>query len=287
MARTRLILLPITVGVLLGLAGAVEAGPSRAALLVDLEIDQAIAGDAVVFGADLVLGPNASVSGDAVAVGGNVILADGAAVGRHVVAVLGAAEVAPGARVEGRVLGFASLAMLVRARDGGQPSLRVDLGLRLLASGGWLLVTTGLAFLFPARMRYGAWSLPPLGFRVPALGTLIALTIVASLVAVLGLGPGLGVPLAAALMILFFAAKCVGLTVVGCAVGTALLGRWFHHPLPISLEVFVGVLVLLALRFTPGIGETLWIMIALLALGASVAILGADSRTPEVNGARP
>jgi hypothetical protein len=270
----------------IGVAGAVQAQPAQTSVLVDLEIDRPVEGDAVVFGADLVLGPNASIVGDAVAVGGNVILADGATVSRHVVAMLGEADVAPGARVGGRVLAFASVAMLARGRGGEQHLLKVDLGLRLLASGGWLLVTTGLAFLFPVRMRYGAWSLPPLGLRVPALGTLVALTIVASLVAALGFGPALGVPLAAGLMVVFFAAKSFGLTVVGCAVGNAILRRWIHHPMPISLEVFVGVLALLALRFLPVIGETLWTVIALVALGASVAAVSLGPREPAVEAAR-
>jgi hypothetical protein len=276
------VLAVLTVAVI-GLTGAVQAQPGQTAVLADLEINRPIAGDAVVFGADLVLGPHASVSGDAVSVGGNVVLADGATVNRHVVAMLGEVEVAPGARVGGRVLSFASLATLARGRGNEQHVLQVDMGLRLLASGGWLLVTTGLAFLFPARMRYGAWSLPSLGLRVPALGTLVALTIVASLVAALGFGPALGVPLAAGLMVVFFAAKCFGLTVVGCAVGNAVLRRWIHHPTPISLEVFVGVLALLALRFLPVVGETLWTVVTLVALGAGVAALGVGPRQPAVD----
>ncbi|HSO22844.1 MAG TPA: hypothetical protein VLT81_08045 [Chondromyces sp.] len=286
MARAQLSLLIASAAVFLGHAAVVESAPSRTAVLADLEINRPIEGDAVVFGADLRLGPEASVSGDAIAVGGDVIVADGAVVGRHVVAMLGTAEVAQAARVGGRVLAFASLATLARG-DTVEPRLaRVDLGLRLLASGGWLLVTTGLAFLFPARMRYGAWALPALGFRVPALGTLVALTIVASLVAVLGLGPALGVPLVAALMTVFFAAKCVGLTVVGCTLGNAVLTRWLHHPLPISLEVFVGVLALLALRFLPAVGESLWTVVALVALGASIATFGSARPVPAV-GVRP
>jgi hypothetical protein len=286
MARAPLSLLIASAAVFLGHAAAVEAAPSRTAVLVDLEINRPIEGDAVVFGADLRLGPEASVSGDAIAVGGDVFVANGAVVGRHVVAMLGTAEVARAARVDGRVLAFASLATLARGDTVNPRLARVDLGLRLLASGGWLLVTTGLAFLFPARMRYGAWALPALGFRVPALGTLVALTIVASLVAVLGLGPALGVPLVAALMAVFFAAKCVGLTVVGCTLGNAVLARWLHRPLPISLEVFVGVLALLALRFLPGVGESLWTVVALVALGASIATLGSARPAPAA-GVRP
>jgi hypothetical protein len=149
--------------------------------------------------------------------------------------------------------------------------------MRLLTTGGWLLVTTGLAFLFPSRMRYGAWAVPSLGIQVPALGMMAGLTVFASMIAALGLGPALGVPLVGGLMLVFFVAKAVGLTVLGCWIGASLLRRWLRHPLPISLEVFVGVLVLLAVRFLPAIGETMWTLISMVALGACIAVAGVST----------
>ncbi len=273
MAKNRLILLTSIVicWALIGVPA--QAAPSRTAVLSDLVVDGPVDGDVVVFAADLILGENARVTGDAVAVGGSVRLESGAEVGRHVLAVFGTTEVSTGATVDGRVLSFASLASLADV-PGGPSSPRASMGVRLLASGGWLLVTTGLAFLFPVRLRYGAWALPPLGFKIPALGALVALTVTASLVAALGLGPALGVPMIAGLMVLFFAGKAAGLTVLSCAAGAALLRRWLHHPLPITLEVFVGMLVLLALRFFPVAGETLWSLMSIMALGASIAVIG-------------
>jgi hypothetical protein len=277
MAQQRLIrLTTIVIGCALCAVSA-AAEPSRTTVLTDLVVDEPVAGDVVVFAADLVLGKNARVTGDAVAVGGNIRIADGAEVGRHVLAVFGTAEVSSGAVVEGRVLSFASLASLVQAPGAGPPSTRVSVAVRLLASGGWLLVTTGLAFVFPIRMRYGAWALPPLGYRVPALGFLVYLTVIASLVAALGFGPALGVPLIAGLMVAFFAAKAVGLAVISAALGAALLRRVLHHPLPVSLEVFVGTLALLVLRFLPLAGETLWSVMSVVALGASIAVIGVGS----------
>ena len=123
-------------------------------------------------------------------------------------------------------------------------------------------------------MRYGAWAVPSLGLRIPALGVLVAVTVVASLIAALGLGPALGVPLVAGLMVVFFVAKAIGLTVLGCWLGNAMLRRGVHHPLPISLEVFCGVLVMLVLRFLPVAGETLWNVISLASLGAAIAVAG-------------
>jgi len=250
-----------------------EAAPGRAAVLADLEINEPVEGDVVVLAADLVLGAKARVTGDAVAVGGNVRIVPGAEVGRHVVAVFGAVEIDGDAEIGGRILSLSSLASFATGAGAAARPYRVSFAMRLLASGGWLLVTTGIAFLFPIRMRFAAWSVPVFGVRIPALGLMIGLTAAASLLAALGLGQAVGVPLVAALMVVFFIAKSFGLSVLGCVVGAWVLRRWVHHPLPISLEVFVGVLVLLALRFMPVLGETLWTLISLIALGASITVI--------------
>ena len=269
-------------------SGSSAADSGRTAVLSDLRIDEPVAGDVVVFGADLELGPGARVSGDAVAIGGDIRVAEGAVVTRHVVAVLGGAEVPTDADIGGRVLCFSSPATLLSAPSARKPSLNADVSMRLLAAGGWLLVTTGLAFLFPTRMRYGAWAVPVLGIKVPALGIMAGLTVFASLIAALGLGPVLGVPLVGGLMVVFFIARAVGLTVLGCWIGAMVLKRWIRHPLPISLEVFVGVLVLLAVRFLPVVGETTWTLISLVALGASIAVMGVstDLMRPEPSSAK-
>ena len=258
-------------------SGAFAADSGRTSILSDLRIDNRVAGDVVVFGADIELGPEARVEGDAVAIGGDIRLAEGAVVARHVVAVFGGVEVPVDADIGGKVLCLSSLATLLSTSAVREASLGADFSMRLLAAGGWLLVTTGLAFLFPTRMRYGSWALPSLGIKVPALGIMAGLTVFASLIAALGLGPGLGVPLVGGLIVVFFVARAVGLTVFGCWVGALVLKRWVRHPLPISLEVFVGVLVLLTVRFLPVIGETMWILISLVALGASIAVLGVST----------
>lgn len=257
--------------------GVASAFSGQTSVLSDLRVDEQVTGDVVVFGADLELGPQARVEGDAVAIGGDIRVAKGAVVTRHVVAVLGEAKVPVEADVGGRVLCFSSLATLLSAPDARAPSLRVDFSMRLLGAGGWLLVTTGLAFLFPTRMRYAAWAVPALGIKVPALGMMAGLTVFASLIAALGLGPVLGVPLVGGLMMVFFIARAVGFTALGCWIGATVLKRWVRHPLPISLEVFVGVLILLIVRFLPVVGETAWTLISLAALGASIAVMGVST----------
>ena len=277
MAQRRLISFLFFLLLPLSLADAATHMASRTAVLTDLRIDEQVDGDVVVFGADLTLGPQARIGGDAVAVGGDVRVESGADVGRHVVAVFGGVETSDNVRIGGRALQFASLASLLPPSNAERHSLELSLGMHLLTAGGWLLVTTGLAFLFPSRTRYGAWAVPALGIKVPAIGIVAGLTVVASLFAALGLGPGFGMPLVAALMAVFFAAKVVGLTVLGCVLGAKMIGRRLHHPVPVSLEVFVGVLGLLALRFVPLAGETLWNLISLAALGAAVAVLGVST----------
>ncbi len=279
MARRPINLVRVQLFLLLALmvSGADAASSGRTAVLSDLRIDDLVAGDVVVFGADLVLGQNARVEGDAVAIGGNIRVAAGAVVTRHVVAVLGGADVPVSADIGGKVLCFSSPATLLSRSSAREPSLHADFSMHLLAAGGWLLVTTGIAFLFPTRMRYGAWAIPSLGIKVPTLGMMAGLTVFASLIAALGLGPVLGVPLIGGLMVVFFAARAVGLTVLGCWIGAMVLKRWIRHPLPISLEVFVGVLILLAVRFLPVVGETMWTLISLVALGASIAAAGVST----------
>lgn len=284
MAHGRLTLGTILL-LVLTLAPSVFAAPGRSSVLADLRVDEPVEGDVVVLGADLDLGPNAVVSGDAVVVGGSIRIAAGAEVAHHVVAVLGHVDVDRDAVVGGRVLPLASVASLASSSGSIGPSLRF--ALRLLTSGGWLAIATLLAFFAPVRMRYGTWSFEALGLKVPLLGVMVFLTWFAALVAVLGLGPGLGPPLIALLWLLFFAAKSAGLTVVGGWLGGAILRRFSKGPLPITLEVFAGVLVLLALRFLPVVGGTLWTFASLAALGAAVAVLAVEPRLPRVDPASP
>lgn len=274
MAQRRLILLTALILCSFVNIASAESDSSRTAILADLYVNEAVSGDVVVFTGDLTLGENARVAGDVVAIGGDVRVAEGAEVGRHVVAVFGSTEVSPQAVVHGKVLSYSSLASLANRPGTGSSPPRESVSVRILWSGGWLLVTTGLAFLFPVRMRYGTWALQPLGYRVPALGLLVVITAVAFVVAALGLGPALGVPLIAGLMMVLFSAKAVGLTLISCRLGAMVLRRWLHHPLLISLEVFVGTLVLLALRFLPVVGETLWSLASVIALGAGILVIG-------------
>jgi len=250
----------------------VEAVPPRTTVFNDIVVNERINGDVVAFEADVHLGPMADVAGDVVVVGGDLRLDARSRVGRHVLAIFGDVDAAPGAVVEGRILAFSSLSNVV-LRPGDPAPLRVNLAVRLVTSGGWLLMTTALAFGLSTRLRYGVWMLPRLGLRVLVLGLAAGITFFAAVVAVLGLGPTLGVPMAAALTVVFFGFRAVGLTVIGGFIGGVLLRTWFDRPLPLTLEVFVGVFALLVVRFLPYLGGVLWSVCSIAALGMGIIAL--------------
>jgi hypothetical protein len=257
------------------------AAPSRTTVFNDIVVNETVNGDVVAFEADVHLGPMADVVGDVVVVGGDLHLDSRARVGRHVLAIFGDVEAAPGAVVEGRTLAFQSLSNVALRPNDGTP-LQVNIAVRLLSSGGWLLVTTALAFGMAARLRYGVWVLPRLGVKVLILGIAAGITFFAAVVAMLGLGPAIGVPMAATLTVVFFALRVIGLTVIGGFFGGALLGLRVSQPLPLTLEVFVGVLALLAVRFIPGVGGILWSLCSLAALGAGIITLVAPMSDHEI-----
>lgn len=249
-----------------------EAVPPRTTVFNDIVVNEKVDGDVVAFEANVHLGPLADVSGDVVVVNGDLRLDKNARVGRHVMAIFGDVVAAPGAVVQGRTLSFSSLSN-VALRPGGEAPLQVNVAVRLITSGGWLLATTALAFALSTRLRYAVWILPQLGFRVVMLGVAVGVTFFAAVVAVLGLGPSLGVPMSAGLMVVFFAIRAVGLTVVGGFLGELVMRRWLRRPLPLTLEVFVGVAVMLAVRFLPLLGGLLWSLCSIVALGMGIVAL--------------
>jgi hypothetical protein len=243
------------VGALIVPWAAVEAAPSVLSVASELEIDEPVDGDVVALGADLVLGPGAVVTG-------------------HAVSIFGEVHVAPGARVEGRVIALSSLASLTVDRVDGRQGRRVDLGVKMLVAGGWLLATTLVAFLWPTRVRRASTTLPGFGWRTVALGLLVALTLVAALIAALGLGPLVGVPVAVAIALAFTAGKALGLAVLGAALGSAILQRLIPSRVhPVTTTVFVGVVGMLVVRFLPVVGGGAWTVLVVVCLGAAVSAL--------------
>jgi hypothetical protein len=250
MATPRLIGAAVLSCLVIAHASPAPAASGRAAALAEIEVNEVVDGDVVALGGDVVLGPDASVHG-------------------HVVAVFGEVRRHPGAQVDGRVIALSSLAELRLAPEGEQAA-HLQIAVRLLGAGAWLLATTLVAFFLPGRVRFGVWLVPTVGLKILVLGVLVFITLYAALVAFVGLGPTLGVPLVGALMVASQIARAVGLAVLGAALGGPLLARIVHRPLPVTVEVFVGVSLLLALRFVPVAGEVVWTGLSVVALGAAV-----------------
>jgi hypothetical protein len=110
-------------------------------------------------------------------------------------------------------------------------------------------------------------------FRMLVLGSLATLTCFAAMVAVVGLGPALGLPLSVALLAVFLLAKGIGLAVIGGALGTRLRRSLLPWTLPLSVDVFAGTAVVLVLRFVPLVGGVLWSVLSVAAFGIGVMAL--------------
>jgi len=245
-------LIPIVLLALVTPWAAAEAAPGRLATMSELEVNEPVEGDVVAIGADVVLGPQAVVSG-------------------HAISIFGKVRVQPGARVGGRVIALSSLASLTVDRVRGTDGRRADLGVKLLVAGGWLLVTTLITFLWPARVRRGAAALTELGMRTVALGLLVAVTLVAALIAAIGFGPMVGVPLAVAIAVAFTVGKAFGLAVTGAWLGSAGLQRLAPGRVhPSTSAVFLGVAAMLMVRFLPVVGGAAWTAVVVVSLGAAV-----------------
>ncbi len=254
MATRRLIAL-FVFGLILAHGHMATASSAKVGALSEMRVNEEVDGDVVVIGGDVVLGPEARIHG-------------------HAVSIFGSVRVEPGAQIDGRVIGLSSLASLslapVQEDQGGR---HLDMALRFATSGGWLFATTLIAFLWPAPIRRGVSALPQLGAKTLVLGVMVAITLVAGLIAVIGLGPFFGLPLAATVAVAFLMVKALGLAVLGGGLGTVLLRRAIpSRVLPITTQVFVGVVVMLMVRFLPVVGGLAWTALVVVALGAGVFV---------------
>ncbi len=251
---TRQLIALFVFGLILGHGQMATASSARVGALSEMRVNEEVDGDVVVIGGDVVLGPQAHVHG-------------------HAVSIFGSVRVEPGAQVDGRVIGLSSLASLSLAPIQEDQGGHLDTALRFATAGGWLFVTTLIAFLWPAPIRRGVASLPQLGAKTLVLGVMVAITLVAGLIAVVGLGPFLGLPLAAAVAVAFLVVKALGLAVLGGGLGAVLLHRAVpSRMLPITTQVFVGVVAMLMIRFVPVVGGFAWTALVLVALGTGVFV---------------
>jgi hypothetical protein len=263
MANPRLIGAAVVSCLLITSSTLAVTSSGKAAALTDLVINEKVDGDVVVVGGDAVIGPAAEVHGHVVAMHGRVLLD-------------------PAARVDGRVISVSSLGGLQLEQVGSG----VEVAVRLLVAGSWLLVTTLIAFLLPGKVRFGVWLVPSMGPRVLVLGVLVFITVFAALVAMVGLGPALAVPLLATLAIAFELVKAFGLAVLGAWLGGAVLMRVTERALPVSFHVFLGVTLMLVARVLPVVGSLVWTVVSVVALGVAVFTVALAPRYGAVRAAR-
>jgi len=241
--------------------------PGRASALADLEVKGDVDGDVVAIAGDVLLGPEARVHG-------------------HAVALFGRVYRDPAAHVDGRVISISSLGGVQLQRSSGQAGSRLEVAVRLLTAGAWLLATTLIALVLPGRIRFGVWLVPSIGTKILVLGILVYITFFAALVAVVGLGPTFGVPLIAALAVVFLVVKALGLAVLGAFVGGRLLHRFTSWSSPVTGQVFVGVWLMLAARFVPVVGSVVWTGLSVASLGAAVFTVALAPNRSAVHAAR-
>ena len=75
------------------------------------------------------------------------------------------------------------------------------------------------------------------------------------------------------LMVLFVAVKAVGLAVIGADLGRRAVARSGFSTLPTSVDVFIGVALLLFIRLLPWVGGFFWAAVSVFALGAGAFIV--------------
>ncbi len=218
------------------------------ALFADVAVNAAVHGDVVALLGDVRVGPAGSVQGDVVAVGGRVV-SDG--------------------RVSGRAVALGDW-----ARHG---SWRVRLGVDLLRTGCWLIVSWALLLLFPRAVRQCTRQVDRLGARLLLVGVLaLGVWLAAMLIAVVLTSS----PLGAGLLLLGVGAL-VTLKAFGLAGLALALGRRIARRLPTAWRGEVSALacalcLLLVVSALPVVGSAAWRLVSVLGVAvASSALLAA------------
>jgi len=235
------------------LASAFQISAEEMAVASDLSIDSRVEGDVLVVGGVLRLGPHAYITGDAITIFGSI-------------------EKQDGAHVEGRILHLEQLASLdpqIESRVHGR------LAIFLLSSGIWLFLTTLIGTFFRVPLARSLLQLRALRWRLIILSILTQATLIGAMIAALGLGSVVAVPLTALILSFALTIKAMGMAVLGWLVGTWVLPVKLSGILPPTAKIFIGVLLFNLLRLLPGIGGILWMAASLLALGSGIFVLGA------------
>jgi hypothetical protein len=230
-------------------------------VLGEVVVSSRVAGDVVVWGADVVLEPGARVEGDVLDFGGSL---------RRV-----RNPGAPDSVVAGRVLTPGSLAGLYLAETEKAPwrvgagAPRVLLALRLFVLAGWLVAAMILMLLWDGALARAALEIDEEPGTTMLAGLLSVVTLLLAAICGLSLLPeALGAPVAIFVAGVAVAAKVFGMAALFLLVGQKALGDVSPRRRPVALAV--GFAVLGGLSLVPVAGAVLWSAASVAAVGASL-----------------
>lgn len=224
------------------------------AVAADVRIDEAVAGDVIVWGGDVSFGAAGSVGGNLTVFGGTVLGASGSAL-----------PVAGTVSTPGTLLNLYLAEMKRAPWDPGALS-PVVWGLRLLALSAWLAVGVALLYFFGSPLARAAERAESNWTWALAAGVLGVLTIFLGAAAVLALLPAsVSVPIALALGAAAVAAKIFGMGALFLLLGQKLTTRFSPASRPAALAL--GFAVLGGLSLLPIAGAILWSAASVVAVG--------------------
>jgi hypothetical protein len=234
-----------------------EALSDVAALDGSVRVTGSVAGDVIVLGGDVTLGPAARVEGDVFAVGGTIDAAPGATVGGRTVAHP-TASAAWLTLLEGPGLGAGAATPLV-------------VGAKLALLAAWMALTLLLFAASGRDMLATSQSVrrEPLRCFLTGLTAVLALALTA--VAFGAFAPPIaGAPLLVLVVLFALLLKLWGMVAVFHALGTQVL-RGVRRPRALALNAAtVGLLVLGFAKFVPAAGAWIWTVATLIGVGASL-----------------
>ncbi|HVT44478.1 MAG TPA: polymer-forming cytoskeletal protein [Thermoanaerobaculia bacterium] len=235
-------------------------------LAASARISGRVAGDLVVFGGDVELGPDARIDGDVVCVGGTIRGLGDATIGGDVFA--------PGRAAGGFRIAGSRTARALEAK----PFSLIDVALKLSLLLIWLCAAIIVTLVSGREVRASSVELRASPFHTFVLGLVAFTSFVLTAIVFTYLIPYLiGIPLIIALLIFALMAKIYGMIALFHAVGTLVarprsrdeLGRrrWLRGDMAL---VVVGLLIMGLLRMIPVVGNIIWIGASLFGIGVAV-----------------
>lgn len=235
-----------------------EALSDVAAFDGSVRVTGRVAGDLIILGGEVELGPEAKVGGDVFVLGGSV-------------------DAAPGAVIEGRTVAHptASSAWLTLLEG---PSLGLGagsplvLGTKLALMAAWMALTLLLFASFGRQVLATSSTVLREPIRCFGIGLTGVLALVLTAVALGVVAPPLaGAPLLVLIVLFGLMLKLWGMVAVFHALGTWAVNG-LRHRRPLALNAATAGLILLGVsKFVPHVGAWIWTVATLIGVGASLA----------------